>query len=337
MNKLRVTLIVLAAMIAAVLVAIIFLSTTGIATYGYVVGEDRRIYMVNLNSGELEWISRELEEIGRPSSIEINARESILYIASERDSWQWEYVPLIAVKLNESAESVFQSYVDPAPPKLNSLGFRDVSPVYSLRLSHDEEWLYTKYVNPEFAATTIVDSLTGKYVGQFDAPIAAQAEISPDGTMVADIWPSGIRIRESGVDEYPGVVWVRDLETREELSRVELHNNQGLYPPWGSKDHHFIDVNFQPRQGIYQLEIYDRESGELIAMYDDFDEAVKASPNQNHVTRIPGKDYIAMTAGSEVLVFNGLTAELVKKVHVVDEVRLTEIVVSSKPLTIDRH
>ena len=75
--------------------------------YGYVVGDDRKIYMINLESGELEWVSKEFEEIGNPTAIEISREESILYIASGPEARMIngmtirpsrDYAPLIAVK-----------------------------------------------------------------------------------------------------------------------------------------------------------------------------------------------------------------------------------------------
>ena len=109
--------------------------------YGYVVGEDRKIYMVNLATGELEWISREFEQIGRPTHIEINREESILYIASERGRWQMSYVPLIAVKLNGSAEVIYETNIDPD----YVIGSLDVSAVYELTLDAKGEALYAAF------------------------------------------------------------------------------------------------------------------------------------------------------------------------------------------------
>jgi len=48
-------------------------------------------------------------------------------------------------------------------------------------------------------------------------------------------------------------------------------------------------------------------------------------------THIPDTNLIAMTAGNEVIIFNGKNAEIVKRIYVAD-VRLTEVVVTNTPL-----
>lgn len=312
----------------------LFRSEVSTTWYGYVVGEDRRIYSVNLETGGLEWVSQELQQIGAPTEIEINTEESILYIASgpEYSSGVWNYVPLLAVKINEEADIVYESWIDPNNPdgSNNANGLSRGPAVYSVRLSQNQQALYAGFSHESFQRRTILNPATARIIGQSDAFISKEYEFSPDGTMLAEIYPGITRLDENGAEEYLSIILARDVETGEIVLRTEHPNNENLYPPWGSTDDHFIHVRNEPRQNIYRLEVYDRDSGELLGMYDEFPESVKAMYSQRHVTRIPGSDNVAMTAGNEVLVFNGLTAELVKRIHVAD-VRLTEVVVSDKP------
>ncbi len=293
--------------------------------YGYVVGEDRRIYMVNLESGQLEWKSRVLQQIGEPTEIEIHREESILYVGSGSVLPRSDYVPLIALKLNSSADIVFET------PRFNDSGVADG--VYTLRLSPDGKSLYANYLYSD-QYTTILDSLTGETIGSLRRPVLKRREFSSDGKMTANIVPGGTRVRGSDSQEYPGLVGVLDLETGEGFTTY-LENNQGLYPPWGSSENHFVYIRHQPRQGIYRLEVYDREGGEVLAVFDEFPEEVKIAPNQSYATRIPGSDNVTMTAGNEIVVFNGRTAEVVNRINVVENVRLTEVVVTDKPLILE--
>ena len=111
----RVWIAIVSGAVAAVLFAFAIYQWSGSAPtwYGYVVGEDRRIYMVNLTTGELEWTSREIEQVREPVEIDINREESILYIANDvSDYMPWDQEPLItplfAVRLNEAADIVFE-------------------------------------------------------------------------------------------------------------------------------------------------------------------------------------------------------------------------------------
>ena len=244
--------------------------------YGYVVGEDRKIYMLNLETGQLEWISRVMEKIWQPTEIEINREESILYIASGSALPRNDYIPLIAVSLNPTADIVFET------PRYDDSGVADGA--YSVRLNPDGKSLYVNYLYGD-QHTTILDPLTGEVMGGANRPILKRREFSPDGRMTASIVPGGTRVRESGIREYPGLVAVLNLETGEGFNTY-LEGSQGLYPPWGFSEEHFVYIRFQPRQGIYRLEVYDRESGEVLAVYDEFSEEVKGAPNQRYATSI---------------------------------------------------
>lgn len=294
--------------------------------YGYVVGENRKIYMINLDSGIVEWTSRVIEEMGKSdgevqvSSIEINSDESILYVGREASlNWR-DFVPLVAVKLNQTADIIFDIPFSYDPEIIDD--------VMGIRLNPNGRFLYVNFLGSE--PSYILDPIDGEIIGSIDRTFPKRVEFSPDGKMIALIYPEGSYLRESGLVDYEGLVSGSNLETMEGYLTY-LVENRGLYPPWGSTEDHFVYVRSQPRQEIYRLEVYNRESGELIAYFDEFPESVKLEPNQRHPTHIPSTDLVAMTAGNEVFVFNGKTAEVVKRIHVAD-VRLTEVVVTDKPL-----
>ena len=298
-----------------------------ISWYGYVVGQDRKIYMVNLDSGELEWTSRSLKEIGEfhpdlyVTEIDINREKGILYVAIESGIFRQDFIPLIAVELSNSADVIFHLPMNHNSGLVNSAN--------KLRLNPNGQALYVDFFGSD-PSTTILDPLSGQIIGGLKGSILKREVFSPDGGTVATIRPRGYRLRDSGLEEYQGYVLTFDLDS-EEGAVSFLSSGRGLFPPWGASEEHFVYVRFQPRQNIYRLEVYDRESGKILAKYDKFSDAVKSFPNQQHPTHIPGTDLVAMTAGNEVIVFNGKTAEVVNRIHVAD-VRLTEVVVSDQPL-----
>ena len=322
-SKMRIEMGIIGALGILIAIVILIQFNNPPTWYGYVVGEDRRIYMVNLETGQLEWISHVLQQIGEPTEIEIHREESILYITSGSALPRYDYIPLIAIKLNSAADLIFET------PRFNDSGVADGA--YSLRLNPNGKSLYVNYLYSDQFTTTL-DPLTGKIIGSVRRPVLKGREFSQDGRMIANVVPGGTRVRENrGQEEYPGLIGVLDLET-EEGSNTFLENNKALYPPWGYSEKYFSFVRFQPRQGIYRVEVYDRESGKVLATYDEFSEEVKLAPNQQYVTGIPGSENVVMTAGNEIIVLNGRTAEVVKRIYVVDDIRLTEVVVTDEPL-----
>ena len=273
----------------------------------------------------------------RSDRIDINREESILYIGNgvidgpamaEQRIQEPLITSLFAVRLNDTADIVFEV-------PLNSLGAGDsrvntVLGTTSVRLGPLGKKLYVGYFgeNP----TAILDPLSGEVMRGLSGFVQKTREFSPDGKMAANIFPGGSRLRDSGLMEYQGLVSVLNLETGSGLPPVYLENNRGLYPPWDSPEDHFIYLRSQPRQDIYRIEVYDRESGELLAMNDE----ILGGFNQRHFTRIPGSDNVVVSSGNGIHVYNGLTAELVKRIHVADT-GLTEVVVTNKPLIISDH
>lgn len=322
--------------LAAVLAAIATITVAGIliwrdATptwYGYVVGEDRRIYMVNLETGDLEWISRVLDELGDPSHVDINAidinrDESILYIASGSEVFGRGYSPLIAVRLNGAAEIVFAS----------RLGEQSgvVSYADNVRYISQSNLLYTDFLHGE-ALITIVDPLTGEIRGALDIVIRKHYEVSPDGAMIAEIVPERSRVTEEGTVIVPGGILARDLRTAEIILRANLEDNIGLHPPWGTLSKNLVYVRYNNSEQIFRLEVFEREDGEQLASHELWETfGARVYPLQTYATAIPGSDDVAMSIGNSVVVFDPITAKIKSQAYI-GEIRFTEVVVTDKPL-----
>lgn len=297
--------------------------------YGYVVGDDRRIYMVNLEKEELVWVSEELDQIGNPTEIDINREDSILYIASgpEGIGERVDYAPLVAVKLSEKAELIFESWIDPSYLK----GSPTESAIYYLRLSPDSDVIYAAYGNLDYQRRTILNASNAEIIGQNDIFITKGDEFSPDGKMLAQVYP-GLLFPENGIPAYPGIIVVWDLETGEQILRTEHEGNEDLYPPWESPSDRWIHIRWDPRFDFHRYEVYDRKSGEQLAIH-NFREAfeVGAPGQRSHVTRIPGSKDVAMTLGGYIVVFDPITTRIKSQTYVSDSI-LTEVVVTDKPL-----
>ena len=289
--------------------------------YGYVVAEDKRIYMVDLATGELEWISRTLDRVGDISEteIEINREHSILYIGSgafiPRD-----YDGLIAVRLNDTADLVFST------PSYGG--------AWNVRLHPDGKSLYVSF-GSHFAENdwreTIVNPMTGEIIGGLNINITKQSVFSPDGRLVSRIFPEWSRATDSGTVGSPDQYQVADLYADEVLSLISLEEGFAQYPPWETTDDHFIFVRRQRESGHLDIEVYDRESGKQLTAYNTLEAFGLAGPRQLHVTRIPGSENVAMTIGGSLVVFNPLTAELVSRTFIHGGF-ITEVVVTDKPL-----
>ena len=334
-NRNQVVLVTICSVISAVIFAGILIWRNSSPTwYGYVVGEDRRIYMVNLEAGELEWRSRVLEKLGEPdypnyvdiNTIDINRDESILYIASESGVFGTGFSPLIAVRLNDTADIVFDlNKNDPSGIVSDALGLRYIS---------QSDLLYVSFLrDPAF--NTILDPITGEIFGSLDTVIRRHYEVSPDGTMIAEIVPERTRVMEEGTEQVPAGILVRDLRTGETILRTYLEANRGLHPTWGKLDNNLVDVRYINSEGIFNLEVFDRESGKRLASHDlrsTF--GARSYPLQTYATAIPGSDDVAMSINDSIVVFDPVTAEIKTQAYI-GEFRFTEVVVTDKPLITD--
>ena len=324
----RKLLLVSMAAVALVVAGILYFQAQPRVWYGYVVGRDVdsdfRIYMVNLETGELEWTSRVLEELNPEynedtplryrrsnyiTEIEINRKDSILYIGQESGLFVCQgFSALLAVRLNESADTAFET---------------TGTCVGRVRINHAKDLLYVYfYTGTEFF--TVLNPRTGEVVGRLNGYFPKSMEISPDGEMVAGVVP---RFELPNGELYPGFkshVYLENLE--EEGQRTYLEDDQSLYPPWQPDEDYFV---YPKRWGdISRLEVYDRENGELIAFNeDDF---------SHSITHIPGASRFVAVSRGEVIVFDGPTAGILKRIRLPDNVVFFfEVVVTDKPLIVD--
>lgn len=231
----------------------------------YVAAADGKIYVLDLDSGSVIATSDVIEGLGKPTAIDIAPDSSLLYIASERGYRQNDYYPLVAVDLNSNFRVIKRFRIDPSsgptldPTVLNT----NVRAVYRVVVSNDGTKLYLVYAAPGYEPTTVVDSDTGLILGQTSAVIDRSTVFSPDGTQVANIWPSGSRVSDANgeqtIRQWPGGVAVTDLFTGAVESQRELVANRGLQPPWQEISEPFVYLR-TPEQ---VLEVYDRETGQL--------------------------------------------------------------------------
>ena len=289
--------------------------------YGYVVGPDHQIYMINLSEGEVEWISRPLQQAGNPTEIDLNDEDSILYIAYGSYTPRTDYFPLMAIKLNEEAEVVFKHEIADNP--------EIISPAYNLFYNSITKEIYISYIrSPDLIDK--VDSRTGEFIGSIDIPIRKQYELSQDGLMIAESFPGRTQVSDEGIEFTTGIVLVRSLLSGETISRTQHLNNSDLYPPWDVLENRYIHVREVYGELISRLEVFDRSTGEKLAQH-DFRDTFGGLPNQGHVTRIPGTDDVAMSIGTSVIVFDPLTAEIKSKTYI-GSFPSSEVVVTRKPL-----
>lgn len=293
--------------------------------YGYVASCDHRIHHVNLNTGELVWSSSELNWMNDPTGIDIDSEQSILYVASGSVLPRRDYAPLYAVKLNDTLDTVFESYLD------NDSTVFPSTILDGVRFNPALKVLYVTHLGGE-EMQTVLDSRTGENLGGIDIPMYRHYEISADGSTVADVFPSGSRIVRGTFLEWSGGVSTWNLHTGEKIDFVESKNNQGLAPPWKFPDERFFHVKMNYDDYTSTLEVYNWQSGELLASHDFRDTfEFGQGGSQMNVVRIPGREDIAMTIGGSVVVFDPITAEI-KSRTIIPENSCTNVVITDKPL-----
>ena len=299
--------------------------------YGYVVGEDRRIYMVNLEAGGLEWVSRVLVEAGAfdigsidISDVEINAEESILYVSSEDYIGRTDYAPLLAVKLNATADPVFQLAMD-HPSGL-------VGNSHSVIFNPGANDLYVGFYLTEPRAL-ILDPVTGEVIGSMDTMILEQEWFSADGASVFGFVPGSIGEWDGEPVERPAEVVVRDVETGEVVSSIDLESNPGQLPP--AAGHGGLIVRYRGPYRDPTIEVFDKTDGRLLNSFGIL-ETFGANSTQFHVTDMPGTGNVAMSIGSDVVVFDPLTTEVKSRTYIGD-MFLSEVVVSEKPVILSER
>ena len=293
--------------------------------YGYVASCDHRIHHINLDTGELVWSSSVLEWMNDPTGIDIDLERSVLYVASGSMLPRRDYIPIVAVRLNDTLDTVFQSYLYSSSTVFPS------TMADGVKLNPALDVLYVSHLGGD-ELLTVLDSATGEILGDLDLPMWRHYEISPDGNHVAEIFPSGSRMVGETFREWTGGVSTWDLRTGEKGQFVQLEENRGLVPPWGAPDEQFFYVKMNYDDYTSTLEVYNRYTGELLASHDFRDTfEFGRGGSQMNVVRIPGREDIVMTIGGSVVVFDPITAEI-KSRTIIPENSCTNVVITDKPL-----
>jgi hypothetical protein len=268
MNKKAATILSLAAL-AVVAIWLILSRRQEIeadGTLAYVASADKKVYALDLRRGLVVRASAPLDEMGRPTSIAYVAAEPMLLVASERGRGENDYSPLVAIRPGPDLV-LARTYTVGAGGELR----RDAPntsrhAIYTVVAAQDGRTLYLGLAEPNGQLTTLFDTATGAITGRSSVHIGAGSYISPDGTQVADIWPSGSRTVDAGgqpaVQEWPGGVVVRDIATGNVVSRTDLRDNQGLHPPWSVVAGPYLYI----KPGTTELRVYDRVTGNVDAM-----------------------------------------------------------------------
>lgn len=140
----------------------------------------------------------------------------------------------------------------------------------------------------------MLDPVSGTIIGRTNVPVRSGDYVSQDGTFVAEIWPSGSRIvAEDGqtvVQEWPGGVVVREIATRNVVSRVDLADDRGLNPPWSEVPGPYLIV----KPGTTNLSVYDRITGSLDANI-ELRSLTGMTPAQTVPIAIPGTSDAALS------------------------------------------
>lgn len=315
-----------------VVVSLSFLGKSEPAWYAYAVGDDLRIHMANLATGELEWTSRELEELNhiKPqngissphslSEIEINPERSILYVGVDSGGFMNQFSSLFAFNLNQESGKVFEK------------NYKDVFRIF---YHSSINFLYVVSLGKSLK----LNSESGESVGEVEGFMVTQEhELSSDGNMNFRVTPRSYWKRDWGVLTFPGIVSVGNLETGEVNDYfLEDYPDMDFIPPWGSETPYFVYVRYgwdQYGEKVYGLEIWNRRNKEIVASNYNFPESMKNGSWQNFPTHIPGTGNVALPVESDIVVFDGSTAEEISRIHVGVGL-LSNVVVSNKPVNRD--
>ncbi|HEU4619720.1 MAG TPA: hypothetical protein VFV10_16905 [Gammaproteobacteria bacterium] len=231
----------------------------------YVACADRKVYALDLETGAVLAVSDPIEGIGRPTSIALDRETSRLYVGSERDRGQNDFYPLVALDTDKPFEIVGRYTLDPNRGSIDESVLNPNSyALYQVVFSAATRRLYFGYTAPGHGLSTVFDIGSGQIVGESEVGISEKSTFSPDGSKIAEIFPSGSRTRNGETTTWAGGVVVKDIATGEAVSRTALANNRGLQPPWKKLSSPFVYLS-RPDD---TLQVYERDSGRLLASID---------------------------------------------------------------------
>jgi len=147
--------------------------------------------------------------------------------------------------------------------------------------------------NASVASLLLHSPLNATIVGRTNVPVQLGDYVSADGTLVAEVWPSGSReIQEDGAsrfEQWRGGTLVRNIATGDVESRTELIDDQGLHSPWLTELVPFLYV----KPGQSQLFIYDPTNGKKTVM--DLQALTSWTVAQTAPVLLPGSKLAALS------------------------------------------
>jgi len=234
---------------------------------GYVATADRKVHAVDLRRGVVVRQSAPIADMGQPTAIAYVVAESLLFVASARGRGQNDYYPLVAVRPDVEFQ-VAGTYTPGGEALQTSAPNPNRSAIYTVVASPDARTLYLGLAQSGAPPTTLFDRASGAIVGRSSVPILPENYISPDGTRVAEVWPSGNRTVDEGgqrvLREWPAGVLVREIATGNVVSRHDLAGGQSLQPPWFVLSTPYVYI----KPGTTELSVYNRATGEVTAGVD---------------------------------------------------------------------
>jgi hypothetical protein len=231
--------------------------------YAYVACQDKKIYVIDVGKKCLSKVSRKIEGIGNPTSIDIDAEKSVLYIASERGNWQEKYRPIMKLTIDMSGFDVVKKF-DFASNYVDD-HFKRIYAVYSIVVSPAGDKLYVLYAHPDYSGSTaVVDSSTGKIINELNFIIDRGTVFSPNGNEVATSWPSGSKKIKNGkeykIKKWPGGVATFSIKENKKLMQKEIgRDNIGLNPEWKKKKKPFLYM-----RDSKMLEVYNSATARMV-------------------------------------------------------------------------
>ncbi len=191
----------------------------------YVASSDRRIYVIDLKKNEVLLKTDVINEVGRPTSIDIDENRGRLYVASERDRGQINYSPVVVLDTNVLPMKMIDSY-DLINKKTAGHSVK-VSAVYEIYVRPGGRKLFLGYSHQRYGrGTTVIDSFTGEILSLLNFKIhLKEIDFSPDRTKISLIWDKGRMVYDLVKNKQ--VSYVKG----EEVFKDEI----GLNSPWAKE------------------------------------------------------------------------------------------------------
>ena len=249
----------------------------------YVACEDKRIYTIDVNQGQVVAVSDALPELGNPTGLDISRDGQTLYISSERGHWQRDYYPIVIVDVS-TMRVKRKFHLKMGPPNDEWLG---ISAVYGLRVSPDGKTIFALYGHPKYEGVVVVDAERGTILRHLPELYFGQNQ---QNFIFSDDRQFAIRIHSKGIETY-------NLETGEKQASIPapdlFASRGGLNPPWIRINAPLCVIHSERRINVkagenpvrYILRTIDRMTGKVLleldaetpVFYSDSNQAILSS------------------------------------------------------------